>query len=264
MTLEIFSLEGKSALVTGAYGYLGQAMADGLARAGATVYLNGRNEEKVDALVNKLAADGCSVESAIFDVTKTSEIEDFIRAKNLKQLDILVHNAYSGAAGSVETADSENYRVSYEISVIAAHALVQAFLPCLRQASKLNGDASVINIASMYGMVSPDCRIYLSKEACNPPFYGAAKAALIQWTKYAACEFGKEGIRFNVISPGPFPSDKVKEENSELVKKIVQKVPMERVGLPSELIGPVVFLASRASVYINGANIVVDGGWTAW
>lgn len=262
--MNLFSLVGKTALVTGSTGYLGQAIAEGLADAGAKVLLNGRCKEKIDALAKKLEVKGCVVQSALFDVTNENEIKRYIEHANLTTMDILVNNAYNGEAGSVETAKAGNYRDSYEISVVAAHNLTHSFLPLLRQARILNGDATVINIASMYGMVSPDCRIYDSKEVSNPPFYGSAKAALIQWSKYAACEFGKEGIRFNVISPGPFPSEATKEKNSELVRKIEQKVPMERVGIPSELIGPVVFLASQASSYVNGANIVVDGGWTAW
>ncbi|NOU22555.1 MAG: SDR family oxidoreductase [Methyloglobulus sp.] len=262
--MDLFSLKGKTALVTGASGYLGQAIAEGLAQAGAQVFLNGRCPEKIAALTQQLTDKGYSVQSAVFDITHEGEIKQFIETAQLTSLDILINNAYNGRAGSVETAKANDYRDSYEISVVASHCLTQAFLPLLRQAKVINRDASVISVASMYGMVSPDCRIYASKALANPPFYGAAKAALIQWSKYAACEFGKEGIRFNVISPGPFPSETVKQNNAALVQKLEQKSPMERVGLPFELAGPVVFLASAASSYVNGANIVVDGGWTVW
>jgi NAD(P)-dependent dehydrogenase (short-subunit alcohol dehydrogenase family) len=116
----------------------------------------------------------------------------------------------------------------------------------------------------MYAMISPDQRIYESASGVNPPFYGAAKAALLQWTRYAACEFGAEGIRVNSISPGPFPSELVQKGSPAFIEKLANKVPMGRVGQSAEIKGPILFLASSASSFVNGANIVVDGGWTCW
>ena len=260
----LFSMRGKVVLITGASGYLGAAMSRCLAEAGAHVLLNGRNREKIDYLVEQLKKDGLSAESAIFDITAVAEISAFFSHRVNAPLDVLINNAYSGKSGSVEICDSQDYRDSYNVSVVAAHNLFQTLLPSFRVAKRLNGDASIINIASMYGMVSPDLRIYSSKLKSNPPFYGAAKAALIQWTKYTACEFGGEGIRVNALSPGAFPSDAVKLSESELVAQIEKKIPLARVGLPAELQGPVLFLASSASSYMTGENLVVDGGWTAW
>jgi NAD(P)-dependent dehydrogenase (short-subunit alcohol dehydrogenase family) len=87
---------------------------------------------------------------------------------------------------------------------------------------------------------------------------------MIHWSKYAACEFSKEGIRINSISPGPFPSMEVQRTAPEFVARLQQKVPMGRVGQASEIMGPVLFLASSAASFVNGTNLVVDGGWTAW
>ena len=261
---EFFSIKDKVALITGATGYLGKSMAKGLAKSGALVYLNGRNEKKVNELILELEKQGLQVKAAVFDVTNKNEIKSFFSNFDHKNLDIIVNNAYSNSSGSVETAKSEDYALSYEVTQISAHNIVQCALPYLRNAFKINGDASVINIASMYGMVSPDLSIYDSKEVSSPPFYGAAKAALIQWSKYAACEFAKEGIRFNSISPGPFPSTETQKSNSHLITKIINKVPMHRIGQPNELIGPVLFLASPSSSFVTGVNLAVDGGWTAW
>jgi NAD(P)-dependent dehydrogenase (short-subunit alcohol dehydrogenase family) len=119
-------------------------------------------------------------------------------------------------------------------------------------------------MGSMYGMVSPDQRVYESKRVANPPFYGAAKAALLQWTRYAACEFGPEGIRVNAISPGPFPSTDVQAANPDFVATLANKVPMGRIGHAKEIQGPLSFLISDASSFVNGTNLVVDGGWTCW
>lgn len=259
-----FDLTGRVAFITGAAGYLGQKMACGLAEAGAKVYINGRSEEKLVGLSERLKSVGLNVIPAPFDITNEDEIEAFFSTFEEGALDVIVNNAYSGQAGTVETALAQSYRDSYDVVMVAAQNITQRALPLLRVARKKNGDASIINVASMYGMVSPDISIYSSKNAANPPFYGAAKAALIQWSKYAACEFAKEGVRVNSISPGPFPSEEVQKTNSVLVQKIVNKVPMERLGQPDELIGPLLFLASSASSYVTGANIPVDGGWTAW
>ena len=262
--VHIFSLEGKSALITGATGHLGSAMATILAEAGAHVLVNSRSGDKAGALVNTLTDQGYSAEKAVFDVTSGDAVETFF-AQRLKQpLDILINNAYIGGAGTIELSEEASYTASYDIAVVAAHRLVRNALPSMRKAVQISGEASVINICSMYAVVSPDQRVYDSASSANPPFYGAAKAALLQWTRYAACEYGKEGIRFNAISPGPFPSDAVQQENPSFIEALGQKVPMGRIGSPEELKGTTLFLASSASSFVNGANIVVDGGWTAW
>jgi gluconate 5-dehydrogenase len=114
-------------------------------------------------------------------------------------------------------------------------------------------------------MVSPDPRIYGSSGFDNPPQYGVAKAGLIQLTRYLACHLAPEGIRVNSVSPGPFPPiETVAREHPEFLKALENRVPLGRVGKPEEMAGVIVFLASNASSYITGANIPVDGGWTAW
>ena len=119
-------------------------------------------------------------------------------------LHILVNNASSGRGGTIDTATDVDFASSYDIAVIAAHRLIMALLPALRAACRQQDDAAIINIASMYGLVSPDLRNYDSAEGSSPPFYGSAKAALIQLTRYVACQYGAEGIRCNAIAPGPF------------------------------------------------------------
>lgn len=260
----LFSLSGKAVLLTGATGYLGRSMAFALSAAGAHVYINSRSIERSQNLVKEIELEGGSAESAVFDVSNKDAVSDFSENLSNRPVDVIINNAYSGGAGSIEVSDLESYTASYECSVSAAHHLVKVMLPNLRIAVERSGYASVINIASMYGIVSPDQSIYNSTDVVNPPFYGAAKAALIQWTRYAACEFGKESIRVNSISPGPFPSESVQSTAPEFIKKLESKVPQGRIGQANEIRGPVVFLASPASSFVNGANIVVDGGWTCW
>lgn len=263
-SVNLFSLMNKTALITGATGYLGQAMSFALAEAGAHVIINARTQDKCNQLVEQLRIKGLSAESAAFDIRDTASVNNFVENLNNKAIDVLINNAYFGESGNIELSTQFQYTESYNITIVAAHKLFTSLLSNLRNAVKEKGNASVINIASMYGIVSPDYRIYSSLSNANPAFYGAAKAALIQWTRYAACEFGKENIRVNAISPGPFPSSLVQQNEPDLITKLVEKVPLNRIGLPNEIKGPVLFLASSASSYVNGTNLVVDGGWTAW
>lgn len=262
--VDIFSLKGKTALVTGATGYLGASMAFIFAEAGAKVLVNSRSYENCNKLVAKLRACGHEADSAVFDVTAPHEVSSFAESLRNEALHVLVNNAYIGGAGSVKCSNTESYEASYEVTILASHRLLKAVLPNMHLAVKQCGDASVINIASMYALVSPDQRIYESAHVVNPPFYGAAKAALLQWTRYAACEFGKEGIRINAVSPGPFPSLAVQEANPDFINRLIEKVPMGRIGSSNEIKGPMLFLASSAASFVNGENIVVDGGWTCW
>lgn len=259
-----FSLESRRVLVTGATGYLGRAMARGLAELGATVLINGRTPERVDEVVADLCGMELAAIPAVFDINDEDAVRQWFAQNGGAPLHGLVNNAYAGGAGSIETAAEDDYRNSYEVSLVSAHRLLQHALPALRAAVNESGQASVVNIGSMYGMVSPDQRVYPGKRAANPPFYGAAKAALLQWTRYAACEFGGEGIRVNAISPGPFPSESVQASSPDFVSTLAGKVPMGRIGQAVEIQGPLSFLISDASSFVNGANLVVDGGWTCW
>ncbi|WP_417525573.1 SDR family NAD(P)-dependent oxidoreductase [Marinovum sp.] len=258
----MYGLTNKSILITGATGFIGRELALGLSAFGAHVIVNSRKERECTSIVENIEERGGIASVACFDVTSESDVRDFV--ESIDHVDVLVNNAYAGIGGTVLSARSEDYLASYTSSVVASANLLRQLVPKFRVSVKTHGYASVINVASMYGMVSPDHRIYDTPGNTNPPFYGAAKAALIQFTRYAACEFAKDSIRVNSISPGPFPSAKTQAEASEMVERIVSKVPMGRIGCPSELVGPVAFLASDASSYVTGVNLPVDGGWTAW
>lgn len=262
----IFSLKNKIALVTGAGGHLGSHMALCLGQAGAHVILNGRNKEKLLTVQEKLNAQQIESTLLAFDITNTQAITEnmaYIK-ENFNQLDILVNNAHLGRACTFEDASREDFLRDYNIDVIASFELIKASIDLLKNAVTQHGDASIINIASMYGMVSPDPSIYMDSKMNNPPHYGAAKAGLLQLTRYMACHLAKEKIRVNAISPGPFPVEEAIALHSEFKTKLESKVPLARVGSPKELQGPLVFLASSASSYVTGVNLPVDGGWTAW
>lgn len=262
----LFRLDGRVAIVTGAAGHLGRAIATGLAEAGAHVRLIGRTEASITVLAAELAGRGFAVDAATCDVTKAEQIAALLAATGERwgHLDILVNNAHAGRAGIMADSKKADYLGAMEIAVAPAAEFVNAAHALLRQAAARNGDAAVINISSMYGMVSPDPRVYGTSKMNNPPHYGAAKAALLQYTRYAACHLAPDGIRVNAISPGPFPPEAVCERDPAFCGKLIDKVPMGRLGKPDDLKGAAVFLASPASRFVTGANLPVDGGWTAW
>jgi NAD(P)-dependent dehydrogenase (short-subunit alcohol dehydrogenase family) len=265
--LSMFRLDGRIVFLSGAAGHLGRPMSRALASAGAHVVLNGRNQGALETFANELKSASLSASIACFDVT-----DEAAARRNMEligatygRLDVLVNNASVAKTGSIESATSADFEQLYRVNVVAAFELLQLAIPLLKEAgSRTPGGASVINIASMYGTVSPDPSIYGTSGANNPPYYGAAKAALIQFTRYAACHLGTQRIRVNSISPGPFPDTKYLERDPEFLGRLKAKNPMYRTGDPAELQGPVLFLASDASSYVTGVNLPVDGGWTAW
>jgi NAD(P)-dependent dehydrogenase (short-subunit alcohol dehydrogenase family) len=265
--LSMFRLDGRVAFLSGATGLLGRPMARALATAGAHVVLNGRTQNALETFAAELKSQGLSASVACFDVTDESALQRHIGVigEQYGRLDVLVNNASSGRTGTIESATAQDFEQLYRVNVVAAFQLLQAAIPLLKRAGiSRKAGASVINIASMYGSVSPDPSIYGTSGANNPPYYGTAKAGVIQLTRYAACHLATQRIRVNCISPGPFPNAKYLAQDGEFQGRLEAKNPMHRIGDPHELQGPLLFLASDASSYVTGINLAVDGGWTAW
>jgi NAD(P)-dependent dehydrogenase (short-subunit alcohol dehydrogenase family) len=255
------SLENRLILVTGAAGYLGTPICRQLAAAGAHVLVNGRSPEKLQALVESINGRGGTATPLAGDVTDETDQHRIIQhiEQEHGRLDGLVNNAYTGAVGTIESATPDQMRHSLELNLVAPFFLTQRLLPLLRRSEA----PAIVNVSSMYGMVSPDGRIYGDSGYNSPPFYGAGKAGLLQLTRYLACHLAAENIRVNAISPGPFPPQSLGTEDPDFYAKLVAKVPMGRMGLPEEVAGAVQFLLSGAASYITGVNLPIDGGWTA-
>ena len=137
---------------------------------------------------------------------------------------------------------------------------VRAALPALKQAVAAAKDASVINVSSMYAMAAPDARLYDSPEGQSPFHYGPAKAGLVQLSRHLAAELGPQRIRVNALVPGPFPN----QPEAQFGARLGARTMLGRFGTPSEIGGPLLFLAAPASSFITGSSLTVDGGWTAW
>ena len=262
----LFSLSGKTAFIRGAAGHLGTAISTAVALAGAQVFLNGRNADRLESVQSEINAKGGKAEVVAFDITDAAAVEAALaRIENeAGRLDVIVNNAYSGRTGSLQSAGDADYADAYRMAVTAPAMLLKAATPLLERSSSPVSMASVINVASMYGWVSPDPAIYGDSGHNSPPHYGAAKGGLLQFTRYAAVHLAEKNIRVNAISPGAFPKPKVQETMPELWARLNDKQPLKRIGRPEELQGVVLFLASNASSYVTGVNIPVDGGWTAW
>lgn len=256
-----FALEDKLILITGASGHLGTAICHQLAGASAHVFINGRSAETLYVLEEAIKNYGGRATPLVGDVTKEADQQNIVEhiLRTFGRLDGLVNNAYAGAVGTIESATTDQMRKSLEMNLIAPFGLIQRLLPLLKKSEA----PSIVNVASMYGMVSPDGRIYGDSGNNNPPFYGAGKAGLIQLTRYLACHLATQNIRVNAISPGPFPPQSIKVNDPEFHAKLAAKVPMERIGLADEVGGAVQFLLSDAASYVTGVNIPIDGGWTA-
>lgn len=255
----IFSLQGQVVLITGGSGFLGTTLTEALVDYGATV-----------VVADRMAFQGhiAHPDRVLFlpcDVSDTESIRNAFRTvkERYGRIDVLINGATYGAGygkqGTIAAMSDEDWFKGLDGAVGTAFRCIREVIPYFEE----NGGGSIVNFASMYGMVSPDPRIYGDSGANNPVNYGAGKAAVIQLTKYCAGHLSGKNIRVNCISPGPFPNPATQPDEAFL-RELNSKTMLGRTGRPEELVGPVLLLASRASSFMTGANIVVDGGWTAW
>jgi len=263
-----FDLTGRVVLLTGAAGRFGRAMSRAIVAAGAELIMVGRREAGLAGERDQLPPpqrSRCHVVAC--DITQadaSSYLKNEVR-KRFDRLHGIVNNAYAGKVGRLEAIGREDFLEACTYNLVAPFELVKAFAPLLEQSAERDRiTASVVNVASMYGIVSPDPAIYGDSGKNNPVHYGATKGGMIQMTRYLACHLGQRRIRVNSISPGPFPDIDSAPGIPDFYQNLARKVPLGRVGRPEEVAGPAVFLLSEASSYVNGANLTVDGGWTAW
>lgn len=259
---ELLSLKGKTAVVTGGAGYLGTAMCETLAELGANLVLASRNKDKCVARAEELAKQNSGIRAIGLgvDVLDKESIKQFVEDVHAQfgEIDILINNAWSGNKNTWESISDVDWEYDINMSLNSVFRLTKAFFPDLKSTRGV-----ILNIASMYGHIGPDHRIYDGKEFANPPSYGAAKAGVLQFTRYLASFLSPHGIRVNALSPGAFPHPPT-QKHTVFMEKLGSKNPMNRIGQPEELKGAVALLCSNAGSYMTGQNVCVDGGWTIW
>jgi len=256
--LELFSLKGKVALVTGGAGLYGVTISTALGEAGASVVIASRNLNRCEKVAKDLRSKNLDVVAMPLDLS----IKDSIIAlkdriiNTYGKIDILFNNAVARKGGSMDTMTAEEWEKPMKVNSTGLFLCSKIFIEeMVKQKS-----GSVINISSIYGIVGPDFSIYGNTGMTNPANYSFAKGGMIAFTRYLATYYAKYNIRVNCISPGGLFTNQPKE----FVDNYIKRTPLGRMANEDDLKGAAVFLASDASSYITGHNLVVDGGWTIW
>ncbi len=263
-----FDLKGRIAIVTGATGLLGQQHCIALSTAGASVVVADVDASKCDARAEELGDGAMGLQ---LDVTNCASINAGLAAimKRYGAIDILVNNAavndmFENPALAGEQSKFENYpeamwRKMFDVNVTGMFLCSQVFGSQMAK----HGRGSIINIASTYGLVAPDQSLYRRPDGSQAFYksaaYPATKGAVIAFTRFLAAYWGVSGVRANTLSPGGVEN----AQDEYFVQAYSAKTPLRRMAAPQDYHGAIVFLASDASAYMTGANLVVDGGWTA-
>jgi NAD(P)-dependent dehydrogenase (short-subunit alcohol dehydrogenase family) len=257
----LFSLQNKTVFITGGTGHLGTAMSEALAELEANIVIGSRDKEKSESSAKKLSEEfGVRASGVQLDITNPESIEKallFIE-ETYGGLNVLINNAWSGKKNTFESISIDDWKYDIDVCLNGVFYTTKKASPYLKKTKGV-----IVNVASMYGHVAPDYKMYAGTDHANPPSYGAAKAGVIQLTKYLASFLSSDGIRVNAISPGPFPFGDILE-NEEFIGALEAKTMLNRIGNPEDLKGVIALLCSDASSYMTGQNICVDGGWTAW
>lgn len=261
--LNFFSLKGRTAIVTGAVGHLGSAISKILAVHGAKIILLGRTEEKLKTFTNENnPLFNNNFEYRVCDVTDAQRFKEIVTeiSEKYNSIDILVNCASHDKRKALLEITKQEWNEGMENILTHVFTCSQAVIPYMLK----QGKGSIINVASILGFLGIDQRRYREVPS-SPVFYSAAKGAVINLTRRLATEYASKGIRVNSISPGFFP--KPPKEGTGKPSHVVglsNAIPMQRIGSPDEIAGAAIFLASDASSYITGQNIVVDGGFSVW
>lgn len=262
---ELIALKGRTAVITGGAGHIGSAMADALAELGANIVVVDRLFEPCSLVCEKITKNYCvdtlPIAVDLAEEDKIKQIPGKIREK-FGCLNILVNCAAFGGASELpgwvvpfEEQSTDTWKKALNVNLTAAFVLTQICAPLLRQ----SGNASIINISSIYGIQGPDMRLYEGTEMGNPAAYAASKGGLLQLTRWLATVLAPN-IRVNAIIPGG-----VRRQQPKIFQeRYIGRTPLKRMAVEEDFKGAVVYLASDMSSYVTGQSIIVDGGFCAW
>ena len=264
-TNSYFDLDGKVALISGGAGLLAQEYAVALATYGAIVYLADIDPDKLKPVTASLSDNDIEVNLLIFDVSDEIGWETAVNEILDREgtLDILVNNAgYTNHTGHINySKPAECFPLTTWDDIIKVN-LTGSFLGCKVVGQKMlkANKGTIINIASLYGVVSPHHPLYQDSDVSQPVAYSVSKSGVISLTKYLGSLWARKGVRVNCLTPGGVFND----HEEPFLSKFSELNPIGRMLDKSELRGAIVFLASDASSHIVGHNLIIDGGWTIW
>jgi NAD(P)-dependent dehydrogenase (short-subunit alcohol dehydrogenase family) len=262
--MEMFRLDGRIIIVTGGAGFYGEPISLALAEAGAHVIIASRDEAKCKELASELQKKKLNAEGIALDQGDEKSIIEFTNkiVKKYKHIDVLVNNAVS-RVGNKDLGEitRDQLEASQLVNYTGLMLLTQAVLKVMVE----QNEGNIINISSIQGAVGPNFRVYGDTGMSSGVTYTYEKWAMVGFTKWIANYYGKSNIRANCISPGGYgPGIRKNNLPDEFVQNYLRLTPLHRFAEHDDIKGPVVFLASDASAYITGHNLLVDGGWTSW
>jgi NAD(P)-dependent dehydrogenase (short-subunit alcohol dehydrogenase family) len=268
---ELFDLTGRVAIVTGGVGLLGAEFCRTLAEAGAAVTVADLDGEAAADLAASLTQGGYRAQGRATDITSADSVKKMVAAtlEAYGRLDVLVNSAAldpkfdpkskKSHSGAFEDYPLELWQQALEVNLTGAMLCCQAAVPPMLE----QGQGTIINISSIYGVSAPDQRLYQREGQSpqyKPVYYTVTKAGILGLTKYLAAYYAGKNIRVNALTPGGIYN----HHEDEFVQAYAARAVMGRMGEKEEMNGALIFLASDASKYMTGANLIVDGGWTTW
>ena len=248
----LFDIKGKVALITGGSRGIGEMIAEGFVKQGVKTYISSRKKEQCDNTAMRLSKFGQCI-SIPADLTQINEIQNLFSTinKNEKKLHILVNNAGAAWGADFDNFPENGWDKVMDTNVKSIFFLTQKFVKLLEKSGTNSDPSRVINVGSIDGIGIPRAETYS---------YPASKAAVHQLTRVLANRLADRNININAIAPGPFQSKMMNETLKKYEKEIINSVPRKRIGIPEDMAGAAIFLSSKASAYITGIVLPVDGG----